>query len=51
MDRGKLIAVGPVQTLLAEHQEKELEELFLRLVGRDRHEELRAYLGERTGES
>ncbi len=48
IDRGKLVAVGPVKELLVEHREASLEELFLKLVGGDKQQEILAYL-EKTG--
>lgn len=46
IDQGKLVAVGPVQELLVERREASLEDLFIKLVGGEKSQEIAAYLEE-----
>lgn len=46
MDQGRLVAVGSVQELLTEQRAVGLEDLFMKLVGRDKSQEIAAFLEE-----
>jgi ABC-2 type transport system ATP-binding protein len=44
IDQGRLVAIGSVDELLVRRREESLEDLFLKLVGGDKQDEISAYL-------